>query len=66
MLVHLLTRACIPARKTAFCVEFLTAEGEMSIRLHEKLKMCMGMQQWMSGLLDDGFVAVKKLKDKQG
>ena len=28
--------------------------------------MCMGMQQWMSALLDDGFVAVKKLKDKQG
>ena len=26
----------------------------------------MGMQQWMSALLDDGFVAVKKLKDKQG
>ena len=26
-------------------------------------KMCMGMQQWMSALLDDGFVAVKKLKD---
>ena len=25
----------------------------------------MGMQQWMSALLDDGFVAVKKLKDKQ-
>ena len=24
------------------------------------------MQQWMSALLDDGFVAVKKLKDKQG
>ena len=22
------------------------------------------MQQWMSALLDDGFVAVKKLKDK--
>ena len=28
--------------------------------------MCMGMQQWMSALLDDVFVAVKKLKDKQG
>ena len=27
--------------------------------------MCVGMQQWMSALLDDGFVAVKKLKDKQ-
>ena len=26
--------------------------------------MCMGMQQWMSALKDDGFVAVKKLKDK--
>ena len=24
------------------------------------------MQQWMSALLDDGFVAVKKLEDKQG
>ena len=24
-------------------------------------KMCMGMQQWMSALLDDGLVAVKKL-----
>ena len=29
-------------------------------------KMCIGMQQWMSALLDDGFVAVEKLKDKQG
>ena len=29
-------------------------------------KMCMGMQQWMPALLDDVFVAVKKLKDKQG
>ena len=28
--------------------------------------MCMGIQQWMPALLDDGFVAVKKLKDKQG
>jgi hypothetical protein len=28
--------------------------------------MCMGMQQWMSALLDDGFVAVRKLKDKHG
>ena len=26
----------------------------------------MGMQQWMSALLDDGFVAIKNLKDKQG
>ena len=26
----------------------------------------MRIQQWMSALLDDGFVAVKKLKDKQG
>ena len=24
------------------------------------------MQQWMSALLDDVFIAVKKLKDKQG
>ena len=24
------------------------------------------MQQWMSAPLNDGFVAVKKLKDKQG
>ena len=24
------------------------------------------MQKWMSALLDNGFVAVKKLKDKQG
>ena len=24
------------------------------------------MQQWMSALLDDGFLAVKKLKDKEG
>ena len=24
------------------------------------------MQQWMSALLNDGFIAVKKLKDKQG
>ena len=41
------------------------AEGEMPIRIHERLKKCMWMQQWMSALLDDGFVAVKKLKDKQ-
>ena len=27
--------------------------------------MCMGLQQWMSALLDDEVVAVKKLKDKQ-
>ena len=27
--------------------------------------MCMGMQQLMSALLDDWFVAVKKLEDKQ-
>ena len=47
-------------------IEFLTAEGEMPIRIHERLQMCMRMQQWMSALLDDGFVAVKKLKDKQG
>ena len=47
-------------------IEFLTAEGEMPILIHERLKMCMGMQQWISALLDDGFVAVKKLKDKQG
>ena len=26
----------------------------------------MAMQQWMSALLDEEFVAVKKLKDKQG
>ena len=47
-------------------IEFLTAEGEMPIRIHERLKFFMGMQQWMSALLDDGLVAVKKLKDKQG
>ena len=46
-------------------IEFLTAEGEMPIHIHERLKNA-GMQQWMSALLDDGFVAVKKLKDKQG
>ena len=28
--------------------------------------MCMGMQQWMSALLDDRFVAVKMLKNKKG
>ena len=47
-------------------IEFLTEEGEMPIRIHERLKMCMGMQQWLLALLDDGFVAVKKLKGKQG
>ena len=47
-------------------IEFLTAEGEMPIRIHERLKICMGMQQWMSALLDDAFLALKKLKDKQG
>ena len=25
-------------------IEFLTAEGEMPIRIHERLKMCLGMQ----------------------
>ena len=28
--------------------------------------MRKGMQKWISALLDDGFIAVKKLKDKQG
>ena len=36
------------------------------MNISEQQNMCMGMQQWMSALLDDGFIAVKKLKDKQG
>ena len=64
-LVHLLTRSHIPPRiRQRSVIEFLTEEGEMPIRIHERLKICMGMQQWMSALLDDGFVAVKKLKNK--
>ena len=47
-------------------IEFLTAEGKMPIRIHERLKHVYGDAKWMSALLGDGFVAVKKLKDKQG
>ena len=46
-------------------IEFLTAEGEMPIRIRGRLKNVYGDAQWMSALLDSGFVAVKKLKDKQ-
>ena len=42
-LVHLLTRACIPARiRQRSVIEFLTAEGEMPIRIHERLKNVYG------------------------
>ena len=38
-LVHLLTRACIRQRSV---IEFLTAEGELPIRIHEWLKNVYG------------------------
>ena len=42
-MVYLLTRACIPARiRQRSVIEFLTAEGEMPIRIHEKLKNVYG------------------------
>ena len=42
-MVHLLTRACIPARiRQRSVIEFLTAEGEMAIRIHERLKNVYG------------------------
>ena len=42
-MVHLLTRACIPARiRQRSVIEFLTAEGEMPIRIHERLKNVYG------------------------
>ena len=42
-MVHLLTRACIPARiRQRSVIEFLTAEGEMPIRIHERLKHVYG------------------------
>ena len=53
---------CIRQRSV---IEFLTADGEMPIKCMKSCKMCMEMLQWMSALLDDGFIAVKKLKDKQ-
>ena len=47
-------------------IEFLTAEGEMPIRIHERLKNVYGDATVEVSTVDDGFVAVKKLKDKQG
>ena len=42
-MVHLLTRACIPARiRQRSVIEFLTAEGEMPIRINERLKNVYG------------------------
>ena len=47
-------------------IEFLTAEDEMPIRIHERLKNVYGDATVDVSTVADGFVAVKKLKDKQG
>ena len=66
-MVHLLTRAGIPARiRQHSVIEFLTAEGEMPIRIHERLKNVYGDATVDVSTVGRWFVAVKKLKDKQG
>ena len=66
-MVHLLTRACIPARiRQRSVIEFLTAEGEMCIRTHERLKNMYGDAAVDVSTIRRWFVAVKKLKEKQG
>ena len=47
-------------------IEFLTAEGEMPIRIHERLKNVYGDATVDVSTVRRWFVAVKKLKDKQG
>ena len=46
--------------------EFLTAEGEMPIRIHERLKNVYGDAAVDLSIFRRWFVAVKMLKDKQG
>ena len=63
-MVHFLRRACIPARiKQRSVIEFLTAEGEMPIRIREMLN---GDAAVDASTFRRWFVAVNKLKDKQG
>ena len=47
-------------------IEFLTAEGEMPIRIHDRLKNVYGDATVDVSTVRLWFVAVKKLKDKQG
>ena len=47
-------------------IKFLTAEGEMPIRIHERLKNVYGDATVDVSTVIRWFVAVKKLKDKQG
>ena len=47
-------------------IEFLTAEGEMPIRIHERLKNVYGDATVDVSTVRRWFVAVKKLKDKKG
>ena len=47
-------------------IEFLTAEGEMLILIHERLKNVYGDATVDVSTVRRWFVAVKKLKDKQG
>ena len=47
-------------------IEFLTAEGEMPIRIHERLKNVYGDATVDVSTVTRRFVPVKKLKDKQG
>ena len=47
-------------------IEFLTAEGEMPIRIHERLKNVYGDATVDVSTVRRWFVAVKKLKNKQG
>ena len=47
-------------------IEFLTAEGEIPIRIHERLKNVYGEATVDVSTVRGWFVAVKKLKDKQG
>ena len=63
-MVYLLTRASIPARiRQRSVIEFLTAEGEMPICIHERLKNMYGdatvdvstVRQW-----------VRRCKDAEG
>ena len=47
-------------------IEFLTAEGEMPIRIHERLKNVYGDATVDVSTVRRWFVVVKKLKDKEG
>jgi hypothetical protein len=47
-------------------IEFLTEEGEMPIRIHERLKNVYGDATEDVSTVRRWFLAVKKLKDKHG